>query len=248
MAIYNIRDNGGNPFKVQIFGTDQVLVYRRNYVGEENGQSMFNDQLIHTFNPTEIFIGKSIINKMTQFSGALDNPDFDGNSILLELDPNSFDYVYIGPSIYRFKAYSKIQEYVSPYGHSGVPYPYATDEHGDYYLMIEDIVLNGNEEIRSKIEDKSDPYDYYYDASQIGGMFENYESLKINNERYTFTFKTESYESMKSRFNYGDFIATKSDGSEEILTKESFEHLMNRFALVKGFKALLNKVVIEERD
>ena len=53
---------------------------------------------------------------------------------------------------------------------------------------------------------------------------------------------------MKSRFNYADFVATKSDGSEEILTKESFEHLMNRFALAKGFKALLNKVVIEERD
>jgi hypothetical protein len=248
MATYNIRDNGGNPFKVEVFGTDQVLVYKRNYVGEDNDQIQFDDQLIHSFSPTEIFIGKSIINKMTEFSGALDNPIYDGNSILLELDPIELKYVYIGPSIYSFKAYSKIKEYVSPYGNSGVPYPYATDENGDYYLMIEDIVLNGNEEIRTMIEDKSDPYTYYYDASQIGGIFENYESLKINNENYTFTYHTESYESMKSRFNYGDFIAVKSDGSEEILNKESFEHLMNRFALEKGFKALLNKVVIEERD
>jgi hypothetical protein len=248
MATYSIRDNGGNPFKVQIFGTDQVLVYRRNYVGEENGQSVFDDQLIHSFNPTNVFIGKSIVNKMTQFSGALDSPGFEGNSILLELDPNSFDYVYIGPSIYSFKAYSKIKEYVSPYGNSGVPYPYATDENGDYYLMIEDIVLNGSEEIRIMIEDKSDPYDYYYSVSQIGGEFENYDSLKIDNVRYTFTYKTESYESMKSRFNYADFVATKSDGSEEVLNKERFDYLMNRFALSKGFKTLLNKVVIEERD
>jgi hypothetical protein len=49
--------------------------------------------------------------------------------------------------------------------------------------MIEDIVLNGNQEIRTIIEDKSDPYDYYYSTSIIGGIFENYESLKINNEK-----------------------------------------------------------------
>jgi len=260
MQTYNILDNGGNPFKVEvsnevIISDDNdtsiqniVSIYIRNYIGEDsNGNPAFDDVLFKTYYPTKVFVGKSIINKMTEFSGALDKPKFDGNSILLEIDPINLRYVYIGYEIYSFTAYAKIKEYVSPVGNSQVPYPYAVDELNNYYLMIENIVLEGRKEIEDLVNDKSDPYDYYYDNSKIGGNFEDIKSLKIGNENYLFTYKIEDYDHMKTRFQNQDFYMIKNDDTEELLTKEKYDDLMERFADSKKFMTLLDRTMIHDR-
>ena len=38
-----------------------------------------------------------------------------------------------------------------------MPYPYAIDKDSNYYLMLEDVVIN-----KKTNEFNNDPYDYYY--------------------------------------------------------------------------------------
>ena len=55
-----------------------------------------------SFQVKNIFIGKSRVCEMTEFSGANDSSDFDGNTILLECGDN--EYLYIpGLEVFKFK-------------------------------------------------------------------------------------------------------------------------------------------------
>jgi hypothetical protein len=258
--VYYTRDNGGRPFKVEISENNTVSIYAQDM--EEQEKTIFEENPFKIYNPEKIFIGKSILNKMTEFSGARDDPKRDGNSILLEMNSKKLEYIHIGATVYSFTAYDKIREYVSPVGNSGVPYPYAIDELGNYYLMIEDIVLENNDKIKKAIQDKSkikgpknkiknpefpfNPYTYYYGNTEMHG-FENYEGLKIGNQNYFFAFNIEDLDSKKKRFDNAEVILIKKDGSEEVMNKESYKALMDRFAKSKGFKNFINKIVIHER-
>ena len=58
---------------------------------------------------------------MTEFSGAGDKDDFDGNTLLLECGDN--EYVYVsGLEIFKFKADDKIRDYISLMGNNMIPY------------------------------------------------------------------------------------------------------------------------------
>jgi hypothetical protein len=121
-------------------------------------------------NAKDIFIGKSLKNKMTTFSRGYGNK-FDGNTILLEMDTN--EYIFIGQYVESFKSLSKIIYYASPIGNSGCPYPYAIDDKGNYYLLLEDVVMMCNE----LIESFEDPYELYYDGNSFN--LEETSSVKI---------------------------------------------------------------------
>ena len=70
------------------------------------------DQPFLSFHPKHIFIGKSKVCGMTEFSGANDSSDFDGNTILLECGDN--EYLYIsGFEISKLKTDDKIVDYIS---------------------------------------------------------------------------------------------------------------------------------------
>ena len=43
--------------------------------------------------------------------------------------------------VFGFRALTEIIDFVSPVGNSSVPYPYAVDAEGRYYLVIEEMVL-----------------------------------------------------------------------------------------------------------
>ena len=51
------------------------------------------DQPFLSFQPKHIFIGKSKVCSMTEFSGANDSSDFDGNTLLSDFENN--EYVHI---------------------------------------------------------------------------------------------------------------------------------------------------------
>ena len=239
---YQTLDNGGNPFTVKI-EDNKVSVYKNNC----NEEGDYELEFLNEYNPSHIFIGKSIVCPMTIFSGARDDPKFDGNSILLELDPNTLEYVYVGESIYKFKAYSKILSYVSPVGNSSVPYPYATDEFYNHYLMIENVVLEMTEKFREKLHEGKDPYEYYYDNHKIADNFEDIRMLKINGKNYNFTYSTEEFDSFVARFNNAQIAMVKYDNIEEYFTKESYTELMNRFAEYRKFNPFINKKIIQKR-
>jgi hypothetical protein len=240
---YQTLDNGGNPFTVKI-EDNKVSVYKNNHNEQTDDYEL---EFLHTYNPSHIFIGKSIVCPMTIFSGARDDPEFDGNSILLELNPNTHEYVYIGESIYSFKAYSKILSYVSPVGNSSVPYPYAIDELGNHYLIIEDVVLTMTEELRTILDEGEDAYTYYYKVHTIADNFEDIKMLKIDGENYNFTYSTEGFDNLVARFHNAQISMVKYDNSEEYFTKESYTELMNRFADFRKFQPFMNKHIILKR-
>ena len=96
---------------------------------------------------------------MTEFSGG-HGPDFDGNSLLLDMGDN--EYIYFGSTHFTFKSRSAITEYVSPVGNNDVPYPYAVDEDDNVYLMLENVVVSGVPQ-----EERDDVYRFYYDKNYM---------------------------------------------------------------------------------
>ena len=58
---------------------------------------------------------------MTKFSGANDNFDFDGNTILIECGDNEYVYI-LGLEIPKFKTDDKIIDYISLMGKNMCPY------------------------------------------------------------------------------------------------------------------------------
>jgi hypothetical protein len=180
--LYYVLDNGGRPFKVAIINNLKITidkkivnVYKQVEAGEDtDGEMLVRYDFLVSFKPKRIFIGKSILNLNTEFSGAKDSPEFDGNTILLELPRNK--YVFIGSEIFSFTSFSKIVEYYSPVGNSAVPYPFAIDEDGNIYLMIEKLVLSYSEKMFKFLENiNNDPYDYWYNYNR------NAKNRKIKN-------------------------------------------------------------------
>lgn len=108
--------------------------------------------------PERIFIGKSPLNGMTKFSGG-HGPEFDGNSILVK--QSSGLYVYIGENISSFLPMAEIVDYISPVGNNDVPYPFAVDVSGNFYLLLENVVIRN---LPDKAKD--DPYCHYYESDR----------------------------------------------------------------------------------
>lgn len=147
-----IHDNGGRPFKVDI--SSKVDVYK------QISNDVYESTPFLTLQPQRIFVGTSPLIPMTEFSDGY-GPEFDGNSILLEMDPKEKTYIFIGSEIFSFQSFDKIVKFVSPVGNNDVPYPYAIDECGNCYLLLEDVVLKlGSFTIQ-------EPYQYYYKQSRM---------------------------------------------------------------------------------
>lgn len=71
------------------------------------------------------------------------------------------EYAYIGSKFYFFETDSPIVEYVSEVGNNDVPHPYAVDERGRFYLMVENVVL-------SKLyPSETDPYGAFYQIPNV---------------------------------------------------------------------------------
>lgn len=147
-----IHDNFRRPFKVEIEG-DLVKVFKNTYSNELGEKEIFSNRPTLEFEVEKVFVGKDP-NRAELLK--MYNQSFDGNSILLKLKNN--EYIYIGDKIFKFKPEAEITKYLSPVGNSDVPYPYAKDKEGNYYLMIEDAIISG-------VPRGEEPYDIYYGFS-----------------------------------------------------------------------------------
>ena len=120
MDIFMIQYNYRPKYLVIIDGDVYVYKYEK---------CKFDEPFL-SFKPKHIFIGKSKV--ITEFSGADDNPDFDGNTLLLELEDN--EYIYIsGLEIFIFKTDDKIIEYISLMGNNMVPQVVMVGEKNTYF-------------------------------------------------------------------------------------------------------------------
>ena len=209
---FNIHYNGDTPFKVKI---------------NENVVDIFSNHgstPLLKRNAKTIFIGKSPKNKMTIFSGA-HGPGFLGNSILLELDNNQYEF--IGKTIFSFTSLAKIIHFVSPVGNNDVPYPYAIDVDGNIYLLIEDVVL-----LKGGCGEE-DPYSYYYNKYVMGDFY-------IDEDNYRFTYCTnpgKNYERVIPLLGKQMFLE-ETNGNKSLLTKPDYISRVNEFGNLMSFEPI----------
>ena len=112
-----------------------VTFQKNGYVKVEKFEVISNDEnTTYHVKPMSIFLGKSQVGNMTMFSGALNKPAFDGNTILLKISEENgmHGYVYIGGDmVCSFMTSDNIHEYISKMGINLCPYSVATGE--EYY-------------------------------------------------------------------------------------------------------------------
>ena len=160
MDIFMIQYNYQSKYLVVIDGDGYVYKYDK---------CKF-DQPFLSFRSKHIFIGKSKTCPMTEFSGANDSPDYDGNTLLLEFEDN--EYVYIsGLEIFKFKTDDKIIDYISLMGNNMIPYTFAVGEKYTYFLydrykfFENDKIEEGT--LLNATNGSFDPYDYHLEKCGI---------------------------------------------------------------------------------
>lgn len=265
-APYIIHDNGGRPFRVEFIIHDSSLETHviNNY---DNSRDYQPNEIICNYPAYEVFVGKSPRNAMTEFSGG-HGPRFDGNSMLFRVNERNDitnDYLYVGRSIYAFETIAPIKEYVSGVGNSDVPYPYAVDELGNTYLMLDGVIMLAEQNPRSEVI--SEPYDFYYDKQLITadtGRIPPRQPLRTyfgitewycNGELYTCDLSinpAEAYDNYVERLKDEDEQETGMEmtinGVRQQITKERYVELMTNIAGEMGFVAFANKRMICARN
>lgn len=163
---YKTKHNGFEPFRVEIYRDNRVVVKPNNHLHEN--MTLGVERLTRPyldFKADQIEIGKSPLNETTK-KNQTSGDDWDGNSFLFR---NSEDglYYYVGQEIFSFKTESPIYFYTSPVGNGGSAYPWALDAKGQVYLIIEQIILPRPDHIGymtdDSIKEAYDPYKGFYE-------------------------------------------------------------------------------------
>ena len=155
MDIFIMHYNHQNKYLVVII--DSIVYVYKNKICK------FDPPLL-SFQAKNVFIGKSKVCSMTDFSGALDKNDFDGNTLLLECEDN--EYVYIsGLEITKFNTNDEIIDYISLMGNNMTPYAIMFGEKNTYFLYYryKFIENDKNEEgtLLNATNGSLDPCDYH---------------------------------------------------------------------------------------
>ena len=156
MDIFTMRYNFENKCLVVI--VDSIVYVYKNKICKF-------DPPLFKFQAKNVFIGKSKVCPMTEFSGSANNSsEFDGNTLLVECENN--EYVNIsGLEITKFKIDDKIIDYISLMGNNMIPHAIMIGEKYTYFLyhhykFIEnDKILEGT--LLNASRSSLDPYDYH---------------------------------------------------------------------------------------
>lgn len=256
--VYYTHDNGGRPYKVVIENDKKVIVYKS--IGYDHGKekTLYDKNPIITFDAKKVFIGKSPLNGMTEFSGG-HGPEFDGNSILLELKPN--EYVCIGSDIFSFETKCEIKEYVSPVGNNDVPYPFAIDKQNNYYLITFEVIVLDNENLRKIMKESGDPNDYHMEyrliTPDMGRIpeqnpkinYKNIDKYFVGKEQYTLTYDPFlDRDNRIGKMGKEKMYIIDKNNKKTLLTKQDYKILMDEFGKLAFFEPLIKKKKFLDRD
>ena len=252
LKTYYTHDNGGRPFKV-VIDDKKVYVYKYKKYDEHTNTFLYSEKPIkyekkNHFKCINIFIGKSPKNPRTIYSGGYGSK-FTGNSILLQITKNK--YVFIGDKIFSFTSKSEIKKFISPVGNNDVPYPYAVDVDGKYYLMIEDVIIDKITNIKKY---DNDPYEFYYNNRTLTNIQNpgesnilNIKEFYIGDNPYNYSYKTNpssDFDRVSSWEDFGVGMKIKYlDGSEELLTKKRYIQLNKKIGKHFGFSKLKTRII-----
>lgn len=247
MQTYDTHDNGGRAFRVKITdnrdGTKHLTVRQ---IMTRRSRPLFQ------IDSERVFVGESTPNNMTHALGT-DKQEFDGNSILVKLSEKN-TYLHIGRSLLTFRTKSPVVRYESPLGNNDVPYPYAVDEQGNYYLVIENVVLLTRSGLAEDAEgDGNDPYRYYYDHAQmsvkfgrippkepVDGAYRGIQYMTVGQEKYSMSYNAnpgETYDRLTSEDGGPMFIYYDDDTAQQ-MTRQSYITLIEEFGRQQGFEPL----------
>jgi hypothetical protein len=256
---YFTHDNGSRPYRVTISATSSNSLLNDVTIQstkEKCGKKFYTKVFL-----CEIFIGKSMFNAMTDFSGGYGDA-FDGNSFVINMDSTCDDthkYMYVGNNIFVFSLDAKIISYVSPVGNNDVPYPYAICENGDIVLMIENVIICSTPELSKYMSNSmNDPYKYYYNRSIIvqydEPLYNNINSFYVGDEQFGLIYNPNPSDEY-NRFMGNSFrecnvkehgISIITNGTKQLLNKNEFIMLVTQFGEIKKFKPLQILEVLNE--
>jgi hypothetical protein len=158
MKSYEIHDNGGRPFRVDIQG-NTVTVWMTK-VSYEKVDGEFKDIVHPPKQILEVTTDRIFVGKKSPKGGydGLKPKEAEGNSILLQVGAK---YVYIGSEIIQFSPMKDdtIEKYYSDIGNSDVPYPYAIGK-THVYIMLDKVAVS-----KDFFDMKKGIYEQYYEAT-----------------------------------------------------------------------------------
>lgn len=244
MRTYQIHDNGGVPFEVDVLN-NHVRIRR------------LEDNKTIEYDVEKVFIGKSPRNKMTEFSGGFGD-EFDGNTILLRLKDN--EYIHISDEVCKYSIEKDIMMFVSPVGNNDVPYPYALDSTGFIYLFPEQVVihklstdtsLERKRDYKRIIDEYDDPYQYYYGMSEDDSI-----SLYIhggeweNDDPYWFRYNQDPENDFNRLTEDGKHkMSITKDGITVFLSKKDYCEINENYSKELGFSYLpITEVIMSSDD
>ena len=194
MDIFTMRYNFENKYLVVI--VDSIVYVYKNKICK------FNPPLF-TFQAKNVFIGKSKVCPMNEFSGSSNNSsEFDGNTLLVECENN--EYVYIsGLEITKFKIDDKFIDYISLMGNNMIPHAILIGEKNTYFLyhrykFIENDKIEENT-LLNATNNSLDPYDYHLEKCGIDS-FKNLERNLIH------TFLSDHGENIENESDDNDLV------------------------------------------
>lgn len=159
---YQIHDNGGRPFFVEIAGS-KVTVLKNMNTGTWDNKGMYKEievspKMLFEITAKQVFIGKR--SKAGGYDGLPPSKAI-GNSILLKVGAGK--YMFIGHEIFEFQTVDgeEIKEYYSDIGNSDVPYPYAIGSNS-IYIMLDKVSVD-----KSYFDLKQNIYDQYYKKERL---------------------------------------------------------------------------------
>lgn len=166
-VIYHTHNNGFISFQVSI-NLDGIFIYLYDEESEsESDISYYSNPLI----------------KITDFMGywyGFDTSGYNyhGNSILVKIKDN--DYIFIGHYMYEFSTDEEIIDYISPVGHSDVPYPIAYSHDNIYFMCDHKYINKTHFKIDIDVDNAEMIYAEYYDVPrELQNEFKNYKPLKF---------------------------------------------------------------------
>mmetsp|Transcript_3604 Transcript_3604/g.6404 ORF Transcript_3604/g.6404 Transcript_3604/m.6404 type:complete len:292 (+) Transcript_3604:98-973(+) len=255
------HDNGGRPFLVDVDWSDgakaTVKVFKQvqndddddddndDDDDDDNEEAInYEDNDCISFSAERVFVGRC----------PEKGPEADGNSILLQVE--GLKYVFIGDTIFSFTAKSRITKYVSIVGNNDVPYPWAMDEEGSRYLMIESCILSSK--LFESGEGLDNPYDVYYEAMLItpdiscpepkplATQFQGITEFYIGEDPYTMRHSSDPAETYDRLADLGEFAVVK-EGKRVKISKEDFVKLIGDFADERGIQKLNEEELVERQ-
>lgn len=164
--LYEIHDNGGRPFLVQVFKSgSKVAVYKQGSYGENLDKSA-PTKLLLTIPYQKIFIGEN--NNKSQFGIGKAK----GNTILLQLSQGKYQIIGNMGSIQTFSTPDSdiITKYYSPIGNSDIPYPFAIGNKYTYLLVENKYIPNELLDYSHLKMNALYPYDHYYGFMSEEGL------------------------------------------------------------------------------